>query len=303
MEALESLLDWYQPRRNAYPWRLPSVDAYGVLVSEFMLQQTQASRVARAFEPFMVRFPSVTALAEAPTAEVIRAWSGLGYNRRAVALSRVARAIVSDHRAHVPSDPARLEQLPGVGPYTAAAVASISFDVPVPAIDTNVRRVLSRSLFGVDPFDVPASDLRAAAEDAIDRETPGAWNQALMDVGREHCRPLPRCGGCPLRSGCRFEMAGPAKQRVAPRPQASFEGSTRQVRGDVVRTLAVGASTVTRLAAATGHSRRRIEDAIEALTRDGVIAAGGTDGRLRLAEDVSPSRTRASRRSGRPEPG
>src|SRR6058998_1553403 len=137
------LLQWYEPRRHAYPWRLPGVDPYGVLVSEVMLQQTQAPRVARAFEPFIRRFPSVRELAGGSVADVLRAWSGLGYNRRAVALSRAARAIVSEHGGRVPSDPALLEQLPGIGPYTAAAVASIASGLPAPAIDTNVRRVLS----------------------------------------------------------------------------------------------------------------------------------------------------------------
>src|SRR5438876_715357 len=128
-----------------------------------MLQQTQAARVAPAFGRFVERFPTVRDLAAAPRAEVLRAWAGLGYNRRAVALSEAARAIVRDHSGRVPSDPAALQRLPGVGPYTAAAVASLAYGVPAPALDTNVRRVVARARVGTEPHEVRAGDLRSAA--------------------------------------------------------------------------------------------------------------------------------------------
>jgi A/G-specific adenine glycosylase len=148
---LNGLMEWFEPRRRAYPWRQPDPDPYAVLVSEVMLQQTQASRVAPSFERFMRSFPTVDALATAPAAEVVRAWAGLGYNRRAVALWEGARTIVSRHGGRIPDHPSMLSELPGVGPYTAAAVASIAYGWPVPALDTNVRRVLARAVFGVEP--------------------------------------------------------------------------------------------------------------------------------------------------------
>ncbi|MGH2637253.1 MAG: A/G-specific adenine glycosylase, partial [Actinomycetota bacterium] len=166
---------WYRPRRSAYPWR-GSRDPYAVLVSEVMLQQTQAARVAPAFERFVSTFPGVRSLAVASRADVLRAWDGLGYNRRAVALSEAARTIERDHGGRVPSDPRVLRSLPGVGPYTADAVASLAFGAPVPALDTNVRRVVARVRLGVEAHQVTGGRLRSEAEDWLDRDDPGGWN-------------------------------------------------------------------------------------------------------------------------------
>lgn len=149
MPARAALLRWYEPRRRAYPWRARPTP-YRVLVSEIMLHQTQASRVEPVFAAFVRRWPSARALAAASRAEVVKAWSGLGYNRRAVALHEAARVIVAEHGGRVPRSLGALRRLPGVGPYTAAAVASIAFGEPVPLVDTNVRRVLARAELGVD---------------------------------------------------------------------------------------------------------------------------------------------------------
>jgi A/G-specific adenine glycosylase len=203
----ESLLAWYAPRRRAYPWRRPHPDPYLVLVSEVMLQQTQAARVARAFAPFVERFPSVHALAAAPRSEVVAAWAGLGYNRRAVALSETARRIVREHHGVVPADPEALARLPGIGPYTAAAVAAIAWGAAVPAIDTNVRRVVARAVLGMDGVDATRPAVREAASAWMEVPEPGAWNQAVMDLGREICRPDPRCDRCPLERSCAFRTA------------------------------------------------------------------------------------------------
>src|SRR5207253_798799 len=179
VESRGALWEWFEPRRRAYPWRGTN-DAYLVLVSEVMLQQTQASRVAPAFERFVARFPTVTALARAGRDEVLRTWGSLGYNRRAVALSEAARAIVRDHGGVVPAEPSDLARLRGVGPYTAAAVASIGHGLPVAAIDTNVRRVVARARLGREPGEAPAGELKRAADAWLDRDDPGGWNQALM---------------------------------------------------------------------------------------------------------------------------
>jgi A/G-specific adenine glycosylase len=284
-----SLMDWYRPRRRAYPWRvLP--DPYGVLVSEVMLQQTQASRVVPAFERFLARFPSIAALARAPRSDVVRAWSGLGYNRRAVALSDAARAVVRDHDGLIPRTPTELVSLPGVGPYTAAAVASLAFGEPVAAVDTNVRRVVARALLGVDGEEAPVVDVRDAAESWLDPSDPGAFNQALMDLGREVCRRLPRCEACPLSSGCRFRRAG-RPIAMKRRPQPAFDGSSRQLRGRVVEALRSRPSaSLADLTRDTGAALARVSQVVRALASEGMIRAGpsamsgGPRGRVALAD-------------------
>jgi A/G-specific adenine glycosylase len=277
----EALREWYAPRRRAYPWR-GSHDPYAVLVSEVMLQQTQAGRVVPAFRSFLRRFPTVRTLAAAPRRDVVREWGGLGYNRRAVRLSEAARAIVRDHGGRIPRDPATLRELPGVGPYTAAAVASLGFGEPVAAIDTNVRRVVARVHLGVDGHDVPARQVSALADVWLDRDDPITWNQAVMDLGREVCRPTPRCDVCPLARMCRFRLAGSIAARGL-RRQGPFEGSTRQVRGAVVQALRSHPSlTRTRLADETGFPPERIDAAVGTLTADDLIV--DDLGEVRLAE-------------------
>jgi len=252
------------------------------LVSEVMLQQTQAGRVVPAFRSFLRRFPTVRTLAAASRRDVVLEWGRLGYNRRAVRLSEAARAIVRDHGGRIPRDPATLRELPGVGPYTAAAVASLGFGEPVAAIDTNVRRVVARVHLGVDGHEAPARQVWALADAWLDRDDPITWNQAVMDLGREVCRPTPRCDACPLARVCRFRLAGSIAARGHPR-QGPFEGSTRQVRGAVVRALRSHPSlTRTRLADETGFAPERIEAAVGTLTTDGLVEDDA--GAVRLAE-------------------
>jgi A/G-specific adenine glycosylase len=259
-------------------------------VSEIMLQQTQAARVAPAFEAFVRRFPSVTSLAAASRRDVLRAWDGLGYHRRAVALSEAARVVVRDLGGRLPSDPAALRDLPGVGPYTSAAVASIAFDVPVAAIDTNVRRIVARVHLGVEADDASPGEVAELANEWLDRTDPGRWNQALMDLGREVCRPRPRCERCPLETECRFAAAG-LPVRPARRRQGPFRGSTREVRGAIVRALRAHDSvTIGRLTAETGVGAERVVPSLAALAREGIVAAGpaaiagSPRGRVRLAD-------------------
>ena len=248
-----------------------------------MLQQTQARRVEPIFESFVERFRGVGALAEASRADVLRAWAGLGYNRRAVALHRAARAIVRDHRGRVPRDVDALVRLPGIGPYTAAAVASIGHGAPVAAVDTNVRRIVARAAHGAEPYEVLAGRLALDAQAWLDPSAPGEWNQALMDVGRLHCRPAPRCDGCPLAPGCRFRGAGRHGRPSGRRRQSPFEGSARQVRGAVVETLrrTNGSATAEALAERTGHGSTAIASATETLAGEGIIERTRS-GRFRL---------------------
>jgi A/G-specific adenine glycosylase len=270
-----------------YPWRTTR-DPYSILVSEVMLQQTQASRVVPAYRSFLLRFPTVQSLARARLRDVVTAWDGLGYNRRAVALSEAARAIVRDHGGAVPADPVELPRLPGIGPYTAAAVSSIAFGSAAAAVDTNARRIVARFFLAAEPDDVSPREVRALAEAWLDRRDPGTWNQAVMDLGREHCRPRPRCDGCPLRAACRFAAEG-RQPKPARRRQPAFEGSFRQVRGAVIRTLrARDDASLGALARETGAPLERVGMAVAALAADGLVVAGAAarggrpGGRVRL---------------------
>ena len=269
-----ALLSWYRPRRRLYPWRRRR-DPYLALVSEVMLQQTQAARVAPAFEAFIDRFPTVRALAAAPKSDVLRAWANLGYNRRAVALSDAARMIVDRYGGNVPSDLEELKALPGVGPYTAAAVASLGHGMPVAAVDTNVARVVSRVRFGVEPAAIARVKIQQAAAGWLDRSDAASWNQALMDLGREVCRVRPRCEACPLARRCRFRASDhrPARRRAK---QSRFEGSFRQLRGAVVAALreSDGSMSVGALARTLQMPLDRVAGAVAALAADGVVDAG-----------------------------
>jgi len=276
------VLEWYELRRHAYAWRRGRRSAYRALVSEVMLQQTQAARVEPIFEAFVARFPRVDALAAASRAHVLRAWAGLGYNRRAVALHDAARTIVREHGGRVPNDLDTLIRLPGVGPYTASAVASIGYGEAVAALDGNVRRVVARTVRGAEPDEVAAADLASDAQAWLDPDAPGDWNQAIMDIGRLFCRPAPRCEDCPLALRCRFRGAGRVG-RSSGRRQSPFEGSTRQVRGAVVEVLRQTQRPMSAeaLAARTRHSVPAITRAMETLTADGIIERTRS-GRLRL---------------------
>ncbi len=227
-EERRTLLDWFERVRRPLPWRA-SRDPYAIWVSEVMLQQTRVDTVIPYWERFLARFPSVHALAEASEEEVLAAWSGLGYYRRARALHAAARLLVSEHGGHLPEEPARLRELPGFGPYTSGAVASIAFGRCEPAVDGNVARVLSR-LRGIRAPLGRAKSRRAL--DAAARallsgcERPGDLNQALMELGATLCTPrTPRCPDCPLRGTCSARASGDpealpvAAPRRAPREE------------------------------------------------------------------------------------
>jgi A/G-specific adenine glycosylase len=275
------LLRWYRPRREVYPWRVRP-EPYRVLVSEFMLQQTQVSRVVPAYRRFLKRFPTVGALARATRGEVIREWQGLGYNRRAVALSETARAIVRDHAGHVPPDPEVLIFFPGVGPYTAAAVASLAYGKAVPAVDANARRIVARAHLGAEADEVSPRTIEELAAQWLDRRDPAGWNQALMDLGREVCRATPRCSICPLADGCRFRARGRSPGEPV-RRQKPFAGSFRQLRGRVIEVLRERPATLESLAKAASEPMARVSEAVAALEAEGLVQAGprALDGRAR----------------------
>ncbi|MBX6350433.1 MAG: A/G-specific adenine glycosylase [Clostridia bacterium] len=216
------LLAWYDRSGRDLPWRrAPS--PYGTLVAEFMLQQTRVASVAPRYLAFLRAFPTLKALAAARPDEVLALWEGLGYYRRATYLHAAAREAEA-RWGGLPDDPAQLLRLPGLGPYLAAAVASIGFGRPVAAVDGNVRRVLSRL---VDRELGPREARRLAAR-LVDRGRPGDWNQALMDLGATVCLPRrPRCGACPLGRVCRARRRGTASLRPAPRRRRPVRAAPR----------------------------------------------------------------------------
>jgi A/G-specific adenine glycosylase len=234
------LLGWFGDNARDLPWRRTR-DPYAILVSEVMLQQTQVDRVIPYYERFLQRFPTVAALAAAPTAEVIRIWSGLGYNRRAVNLQRAAQAVVADHDGQFPSDPETLRGLPGVGAYTAGAIAAFAFEQDVAFVDTNMRRVLNRVAFGPEP--VAESEILDVARKLVPPGQGWAWNQALIEFGALQCTARrPACIVCPLRAEC---AAYPVMQshlgdrgNVARKAKSEpFESTTRYYRGRIVEVL------------------------------------------------------------------
>jgi A/G-specific adenine glycosylase len=210
----EALLAHYDRHQRDLPWRAES-DPYRILVSEVMLQQTRVETVLGYYEAWIERFPTVRALAEASEAEVLKAWEGLGYYRRARYLHRAAMMVCERFQGELPSSAEQLREIPGVGEYTVGAVGSIAFGLQVPAVDGNVRRVLARWFDVAEPS---AAWLREVATELVDPDRPGDWNQALMDLGATVCTPrAPRCEVCPVSWVCAARKAGTAEKRPEPK--------------------------------------------------------------------------------------
>ncbi len=240
----DAVAAWYARNARLLPWR-GIADPYAILVSEVMLQQTQVERVIPKYHAFLEAFPTLRALADAQPTDVIRLWAGMGYNGRAVRLHRLAREVVERHGGELPRTADELRKLPGIGPYTAAAVASFAFGEPVAVLDTNVYRVLSRVVCGID---APSRDaLHPLAGSLLPGRggpiTSADWHQALMDIGATLCTARqPRCMLCPIRPHCaaapHLQSGGDpalaeASVPYAPR-QSRFQGSARYFRGRIV---------------------------------------------------------------------
>ena len=224
------LLSWYAINKRDLPWR-KTTNSYKILVSEIMLQQTQVNRVIDYYKRFLKQFPTVEVLANAKTAAVIKAWAGLGYNRRAVLLQKCAQAIQGKR---FPKTPEALEDLPGIGPYTAAAVASFAHNRDVGVVDTNVIRVLSRLFYGVE--NAKKEEITTLAQEIVPKKKSRIWNNAIMDFGAMICASIPQCSSCPFAKQCPALKNGfPQGQSKAKQP--AFEGSTRQVRGQIIAIL------------------------------------------------------------------
>jgi len=247
---VSNLHTWGDAVRRDLPWRRTR-DPWAVLLSEAMLQQTQVARVIERYGPLLARFPDAPAMAAAPLADVLDAWAGLGYYRRARDLHRAATAIAERHGGQVPGELTALLALPGVGPYTARAVLAFAFEQDHGVVDTNAARVLARAFHGAP---MGAATVQRLADVLVPEGAGWVHNQSMLDLGATVCTArAPRCDRCPLAPDCAWRAAGggdvegpvpdPARTTAGTsRPQARFDGSDRQGRGRILAALRVGAS-------------------------------------------------------------
>jgi len=257
---------------RSLPW-INHESPWAVLVSEVMLQQTQTARVVEPWSRFMERFPTPRSCADASLADVLTAWRGLGYHRRAKALHEAARVLRDEFNGVVPTDVAELRKLPGVGEYTASAVASFAFGQPVAVLDTNVGRVIARALVNRR---VRPSEAKSLAAELLPRTNVAPFNQAMLDLGAQFCRATPRCAQCPLEQHCAWRQRGgddpaPLSAGVS-RPQPRFEGSNRQLRGRVLNALRDGPHSRRQLTLSfAGVTAPRRDEVLASLVRDGLV--------------------------------
>jgi len=282
----QRVADWYAAGHRELPWRHPEYPAWGILMSEFMLQQTPVTRVIPRLAEWLERWPTPAALAAVPPGEAVRAWDRLGYPRRALNLHAAATTIAERHGNRVPSDVDELLALPGVGPYTARAVAAFAYGVRTPVVDTNVRRVLARALNGQAEPGVPRTRRDLDAMDVVlpqNAERARLANAGVMELGQTVCTArAPRCAECPIAALCAWRAAGypDYEGERAPR-QKRYEGSDRQVRGLILRELRGSDLPVPAEAlAALWPDAEQLARALAGLLRDGLVAGDPVEGYL-----------------------
>jgi len=280
----QTIADWYAAGHRDLPWRHPDYPAWGILMSEFMLQQTPVARVIPRLAEWLERWPTPAALAAVPPGEAVRAWDRLGYPRRALNLHGAAVAITERHGGVVPSDVDALLELPGVGPYTARAVAAFAYGVRTPVVDTNVRRVLARALGGRAEPGPPQTRADLAAMEAFlppDPERARLANAGAMELGQVVCTArAPRCEACPLAASCAWRAAGYPEYDGprAPR-QKTYEGSDRQVRGLILRELRAADIPVPgEVLTALWPDAVQLHRALAGLLGDGLVTGDPADG-------------------------
>ena len=270
------VLEWYAVSARDLPWRRPDATAWGIFVSEIMLQQTPVARVEPVWREWLSRWPSPSALAADSPGEAVRAWGRLGYPRRALRLHAAAVAMAEHHDGAVPATEAELITLPGVGTYTAAAVATFAFGERTTVVDTNVRRVLARVVGGQEyaaPSPTRAELTVAAGLVPADPPRARTWSVAVMELGAIVCTArAPRCSDCPVADLCAWQLAGrPAHQGPAHRGQA-WEGTDRQLRGALLAVLRESADPVPRSALeALSDNEIQRERCLDSLVADGLV--------------------------------
>jgi len=297
------VLAWYAVHARDLPWRRPGTTPWGVLVSEVMLQQTPVRRVLPAYEAWLARWPTPAALAADPPGEAVRQWGRLGYPRRALRLHAASVAMVERHDGQVPSAYEDLLALPGVGSYTAAAVASFAFGQRHAVLDTNVRRVLARLLDGREypPPTLTAAERRAAEALLPDEPSLAArWSVAVMEIGALVCTASsPRCDACPISRHCAWRLAGRPAYDGPPRRRQLYDGTDRQCRGRLLRVLREARDPVPRaqLEAVWPDAVQR-ERALDSLVADGLVEPLDHD-RYRLPQGRMVAERRPERAGAR----
>ncbi|CAM3670956.1 A/G-specific adenine glycosylase [Tsukamurella ocularis] len=286
------VLGWFDAAERDLPWRDPGVGAWAVLVSEVMLQQTPVVRVEPVWRAWMERWPTAADLAAATGADAVRAWGKLGYPRRAMRLHACAQALVERFDGVVPADVDELLSLPGVGDYTARAVACFAFGQDVPVVDINVRRVLARAANGDSDAAAPSAKRDLAAATAALRTVPAdrrtRLSAGLMELGALVCTARsPRCGECPVHAECAWLAAGAPSGTVAPRKVQKYEGTDRQARGRLLDVLRGADGAVPRAALDLAWERdpAQRDRALDSLLVDGLIEQTN-DGRFALAGEA-----------------
>jgi A/G-specific adenine glycosylase len=280
--AMAALREWYRAQARDLPWRHPGTTPWGVLVSEVMLQQTPVARVLPVYAAWMRRWPTPAALAAAASGDAVREWGRLGYPRRALRLHAAAVAIVERHGGEVPDDHAALLALPGVGDYTAAAVASFAFRQRHAVLDTNVRRVLARAVGGVEfPPTALSRAERERAEQLLpdDPDTAATWAVAVMELGALVCTAnAPRCADCPIADRCAWRAAGYPAYDGPPRRGQTWDGTDRQCRGRLMAVLreAHGPVHRSRLDAVWPDAAQRAR-CLASLVADGLVSQTDAD--------------------------
>ena len=284
--AVEAVIAWFAEAGRDLPWRHEGVSAWAILVSEVMLQQTPVVRVLPRWEEWLRLWPTPAHLADAPTAEVLRRWDRLGYPRRALRLQECARAIVREHGGEVPRGQEALRALPGIGEYTAAAVTAFAHHERAVVVDTNIRRVLARSRRGrALPDRSYSAAERALATRSLpaERERSVAWNQAVMELGALVCTARsPRCEDCPLSAGgCAWFAEGRPAPTEDTRRRQAFEGTDRQLRGQIMALLRRdGAADDQQLLALDLEDPARVRRCTASLIGDGLAVREGEALRL-----------------------
>ncbi|MEU2947402.1 A/G-specific adenine glycosylase [Nocardiopsis alba] len=271
-----AVLAWYETNARDLPWRHPDASPWSILVSEIMLQQTPVVRVLPAWQAWMERWPTPSHLAEEPSGEAVRMWNRLGYPRRALRLHACAVAITEEHGGEVPDDHATLLSLPGIGAYTAAAVASFAFGQRHAILDTNVRRVLARAETGIEyPPKTQTKAETALAESLLPSEPSVAarWGVAVMELGALVCTARsPRCVDCPIAGQCAWRIAGKPPHDGPPRRGQTYAGTDRQVRGKLLAVLRDSREPVVKSALdAVWDDHLQRERALDALVSDGLV--------------------------------
>lgn len=281
---VEPVIAWFAAARRPLPWRESGVTPWGVLVSEFMLQQTQVERVIPRWQGWMTRWPTAAGLASDSVAEALRMWDRLGYPRRARWLHACAVEIRDRHGGEVPREEEALLAMPGIGPYTAAAVRAFAFGLPGVVLDTNVRRVIARAVAGqASTGNHVTAEERSRAADLADHPQSAHWSAAVMELGALVCTARqPDCDSCPIAPGCAWRAAG-YPEGPAPRRQAAYAGSDRQVRGRIMEVLrqTTGSVPISAIEACWPETPQR-ERALASLAADGLLEVT-RNGRVRLA--------------------